>query len=205
MTFDIYFDNYGAIVAGPTSSTIIALPQFVQGDSPTLNLWPLVRTATYPRGVPYSNLSIAGFTPEVSIGQKVGTGGTIYTQQLTWTASVDPLNPNYWTAIFPMNTAGINTLLGSAASASAYFEIKLLSGGVASTLVQQSVNVQASVFTPGALITPPGFNPASVEYVNATFLTRKIQGAVQLVSQDGTKKAWLYLDNDGTFHNDPST
>lgn len=201
--FDIFIDiAANQAVTGLSNPTVAPLPPFVQGDTPTFRIWPLLRNATFPLS-PYSLLTIAGLTLQVSLGSQVGSGGTIYTQQLSWTPSADANNPNYWTATFPMNTAAVNTLLGALASSPAVFEVKYVSAGVPSTILQQLVSVKATVLTAGAPVVPAGFNPASVEFCNATFLTHQVTGQIVLVNANTGKKLAVFVGDDGSFHADP--
>jgi hypothetical protein len=201
--FDIFIDiAANQAVTGLSNPTVAPLPPFVQGDTPTFRIWPLLRNATFPMS-PYSLLSIAGLTLQVSLGSQVGSGGTIYTQQLAWVPSADPNNPNYWTANFPMNTAAVNTLLAAMASALAVFEVKYVSAGVPSTILQQAVSIKAAVLQAGAPVVPAGFNPASVEFCNATFLTRLISGNVVWLNPNTGKQYAVYPGDDGSLHCDP--
>ena len=200
--FDLYIDiNGGQLVTGAANSTPAPAPPFVQGDTPTFRIFLLQRTATYPV-TPYTAVPIGGLTLEAALGTKVGSGGTIYTQQLAWTPSADPNNPNYWIATFPLNTAAVTTLLGSNPNAPAWFEVKYVSGGVPTTVLQQLMTVQASVIQGAGVVVPPGLTPVSAEFANATFLTRNISGAIYLVNPNTGKKVALYLGDDNTVHED---
>lgn len=202
MAQDIFIDlNSGLAVTGPSNPTPAALPAFVQGDTLSLRLWLLQRTTTFPTN-PYTLVPVAGLTLQAALGSKVGSGGTVYTQQLTWAPSVDPVNPNYWTATFAMNTAAITTLLGSNATAAAIFEVKTVSGQVPTTILQTAVVVNAGVIQAGGVVVPAGLNAASVEYVNATCLTRAIVGQFTMQNPTTGKLFAVYIGDDGTFHTD---
>lgn len=196
-----------ALVASMTDNTPATVPQLVQGDTPTLRIWLLVRTATYPSVAPlFTLVPTSGLSLEVAIGDKKGNTTKYYTQQFTWTAnpSSDPAL-QYWTATLPLNTADITTLIGANSSAISTLEVKYLASALPTTVLSAPVTIQAAVIKAGALTVPAGQTAISAEEVNASFLKRTIQGAITLVSEDGTKSGVIYWDNDGTFHADPSS
>lgn len=211
--FNLYVDiAANALVTSDSDSTAAPLPPLVQGDTPTLNIYLLAKNPlAFQSGQSlYTIINNAGLTLHVVIGEKVGNNTDLYTSQYVWTP--DAQN-KFFSATLPLNTAAITTLIGGAAQSPApgptyggpvTFEVKYLQAGVPSTVLEVPCIIAAAV-DKGAGVgpVPPGQTPASVEYVNATFLTRRIQGQIILVSADGTKQAALYVDNDGTAHLDP--
>jgi hypothetical protein len=192
--FDIFIDTtVQQVVRGFTDSSIAQLPKFVQGDTPTLKIWPLVRTANFNGTAPYSYLGTGGLSFEVAIGTRVGNSSLLYTQQFTWTA--DSLQQSV-SAQLPLNTVAIDTLIGGNPSGQAWFEVKYISSGVPTTILDQSIDVQASVIKAGSLTVPPGATALSAETANATFLKRKISGAffVEDIANPGTYFA-IFVQN----------
>ncbi len=199
--FDLYIDVLNQTLVSGLQGQNVNPPNFFQGDSPTFRIWLLY--PTWNPITPYSYLGIAGLSLEVAIGDKQGSGGTIYTQQLTWAPSTDPNNPNYFIAQLPFNTTAINTKLGTSASFQAWLQVLYLQGGVQSTLLEAQVTINATVIQNGGVVVPPGLNPATLEYVNATFLTRNITGGFYLVNPNTGKKVFAYLGDDNAVHFDP--
>lgn len=177
--FDIFIDtNRQKIVRGFTDTTIVPAPPFVQGDTPTFRIWPLIQTAAFQQSTtPYAYLGTAGLSLEVALGTRVGNASTLYSQQFAWMADA---NAQYFSAQFPLNTAAIDALLGTNAQAQAWFEVKYLSAGFPTTILDESIQVQAAVIKAGAFVAPPGATALTAEEANAAFLKRKISGAFYL-------------------------
>lgn len=187
------------ITGGPNlNPTPAVLPALVQGDVLNLQIYLVQPTGGIPA---YSIVNNAGLSLQVAIGDKVGNNTNYYATQFVWTA--DPTNSFFYAAI-SLNTAAITALLGANPTAASTFEVKYIAGGVPSTALEISVTINAAVIKAGGVGAPPaGLTAVSLEYCNATFLPRQVQGAIVLVSPDGTKKVALYVDNDGAVHQDP--
>jgi hypothetical protein len=200
---DLYIDTYArSLVAGPSNPSPFTLPPFVQGDTVSLRIYLLERNTTYPLSNPYSIISNASLSLKVALGPKTGTAGsTLYTQQFTWTQDA---NFQYFYADFPLNTTAIGTLIGSAESAYAWFEVEYTQNGFPTTVFQQNVIVNAEVIETGSLVTPPGETAVSLEYINATFLKKTNEGFIMTNPNTGGR-VFVYLHNDGTVHFDPIT
>lgn len=192
-------------VGGLNNPSQAALPTFYQGDTLNFRIYLLKRTQTYNLRSPHFEVqNLASLSLKVGVGVKNGTAGsTLYTQQFTW--AKDAAN-QYFFASIPLNTAAINTLLGSAAQANAWIEFETTEAGFPTTVFQKEITIQAEVVdSSSVVVVPPGATAMTAEEANATFLKQTIQGQIYLVSPDGTKTVALYVDNDGTFHSDPVT
>jgi hypothetical protein len=191
----------GLPVMSATNSGIADLPLFVQQD--TLNLRITLLTG-FSRIADYTVIPVADLTLHVALGRKIGNATTYYTQQFTWTPSEDLADP-FWEAALPMNTAAIDTLLGSSASKStAYFEVRLIDGGLPRTVLSRAVTIHAAVIKDGGMSEPAEPTPLSVEAANVLFLKRDITGHIILRNEDDpTIAVDIYVDSDGTFHTDP--
>lgn len=191
----------GEAVTSVTDTSVGQLPRFVQGDSLNLRIY-LVRAAGNVSAP--ARIAVSGVTLQVALGTRVGDETEYYTQQFTWAASADLANP-YWSALFPMNTDAITTLIGSASDASAWFEVKAIIDGLPTTLLSKQVTINAAVIKEGGLVVPPGLTPLATETANAMFLGRTITGPIVLVNETTGKQIQLYVGDDGTFHADPLT
>ncbi len=200
--FNLYVDCAGGgLVNGIADMTPAPMPALFQGDTLSLQIYPLARASSYPLGAPFTLVGTAGLSLQVAIGTKIGNAATYYTQQFTWQTDA---NNTYFYANLPLNTAAITTLLGTSATASAWFAIALISSGTPTTILEIPVTINAATIQGGALVIPPGQTPVSAEYCKATFLTRNISGAIIFSSPAG-KKVALYASDDGTIHMDQIT
>lgn len=202
-TADLYIDTANCKpVAGLGDSTIVSLPRFAQGDTLSMRIWLLAPTTTDRLATPYTFIPTTGLSLQVALGAKIGSTTTYYTQQFSWTASAEPNNP-YWSAAFPMNTAAITSLISTGASASAWFEVKYLLGGLPTTVLCEEVTIHAGVIKSGGVTVPNGLTPLSAEAAMATYLQRTIEGQITLRNATSGKEVLLYVDIDGVFHADP--
>ncbi len=199
---DLYIDTVsGESVVGPANGTSAPLPRFIQGDTITINIYLLERTTTFPIQTPYTIKSNATLSLKVALGPKDGSAGSsLYASQFTWAR--DAAN-TYFTATFALNTAAIATLLGSAASATAWFEIEYTDNLYPTTVLQKEVTIQAEVIETAATSVPAGATAMTAEEANAIFLKRTISGVVILQNDSTGKQIALYVGDDGGFHADP--
>lgn len=202
--YSLYVDtNSGTLVSGTASTISGVMPKLVQGDTISLRIYLLERTSTYPISSPYSVVNISNISLRVGIGQKTGTSGTaLVTQQFTWAKD---LTNNYFYADLPLNTAGIETLIGAASSGSAWFEIEMTQGGFPTTVFQQQVTIEAEVIETGSISVPAGLTALTAEEASATYLRKQNDGFVLTCPTDSTVKAYLYLGADGALHVEPIT
>lgn len=187
-------------VASADDSSIVALPPFVQEDSLTLRVWLLTGKTQFGG---YSKIPVSGITLEMAIGTKVGNDADYATQQFTWTASGD-LGQPYFEATLPMNTEGIESLLGDQSSASSWFHVRKIDGGTPRTILLKPITVHASVVKDGTLTVPPGATPLSAEAANASYVRVVHTGSFDLMNANG-KGIRIYCDEDGAFRSDPIT
>jgi len=205
-TIDLHIDIFAKrLVTSLTDTTPVRVPTFIQEDTPTLRIWLLQPVTGSTIESPYTYIPVEGVTIELAIGTRVGNSTLYYTQQFTWTPSVDISNP-YFEALLPMNTAGITTLLGSSGSASAYLEIKMISGGYPTTVLSEQCTVVAAVIKDGGLEEPALATAMSVESALSTFVpVGNAKFAIWECETDPSVKVRQYLAADGTMHFDPIT
>jgi len=193
----------GEPVRSLTNGSIAELPPFVQENSLNLRIW-LLRNFPVAGGGQAEKIPVAGVTLEVALGLRRGDSATYYTQQFTWTPSLD-LGQPYFAAVLPMNTLAIATLLGTNSSAQAWLEVTKIADGFPETVLQKLVTIQAAVIKTGTLVVPPGLTPLSAEAANAAFVPKSgIQGPILFIGSTG-KTVMLDVDDSGQFHADPVT
>jgi len=190
-------------VIGKDDSSPAKLPPFYQGDSFSLRIWVLEH---FSKTAPYDYVPVAGVTVYAALGVKAGESKELYTWQYTWDASVDLEQP-YFEAVFPMTTDEIGELLGDAASAEAWFEVKMVQDGLPSTILSKKVTVHASVIDLDEETgdVAPGLTPLSAEAANVSYLTREIYDSFDLINRATGKRRRLYVDEDGVLRSDPIT
>lgn len=186
-------------VMSASSSTDKVLPKFVQGDTIHFKLYLL---QGFNRAAAYTPVPVLGLTIEMALGIRQGDESELYTAQYTWTASEDLADP-YWEATLPMNTTEIDDLIDDAEFGLAFFEIKYFRDSLPTTVLSERVKIWAAVIKAGSVVPVATPTPLSAEVANATYLTRTVRGVIRLESEDGLKKADLYLANDGTFQVNP--
>ncbi len=198
---DLYIDlDRSESVRGPADTSIAQLPPFVQGDSLNLRVWLLKGFSPLTA---YTQVPVAGITLQVALGTKVGNSTLYYTQQFTWTPSAD-LGQPYFSAILPMSTAGITTLIGGSASGAAWFEVKMITDATPVTILSKSITIQASVIKEEGLTVPAGQTPLSAEVANAMFVKVVHVGSFDLMNANGFGVR-IYADETGAFRTDPIT
>ena len=181
------------LVIGETNAGVYQVRDLYQEDTYTIEFRAFKRIRETGSPI-FEKVNLAGYALAVS----VGTAANPLAQATAWTPSSD----NYsLTGSLAMNTSGIN---GLSDGSSQIFEVRLYDG-TGYNRGQQSVVVRKSVATSGALVSLPtdtalGSGEASRLYV-------KKEGAAGegfiLKSLDGTKKALIYLGDDGTLRSDP--
>jgi hypothetical protein len=196
---NLYIDiDRGEPVLGAADTSIAALPPFVQGDTLNLRIWLL---KDFSRTTSFTTIPVAGLTLQVALGTKVGNSTLYYTQQFTWTPSTD-LGQPYFSALFPMNTAALDTLLGGSSSTLCWFEVKMISDALPVTVLSKQVTVEAAVIKEGALTVPAGLTALSAEAANAMYVKIIHTGHFYLMNANGYGID-MWVDTDGTLHSDP--
>jgi hypothetical protein len=196
---NLYIDiDRKVAVQGKDNNTFRPVPPFTQGDGEPMVIY-LLRNWS---GTTYEYVPVSGITLQVAIGSKSGSVTQYYTQQFTWTPSSDLGNP-YWSATLPMNTNGINALLGSKETASAWLEVKKIENAVALVILSKKVIVEGTVIKPETLAVPANLTPISAEAANAAFLGRHVVGSFDVVNATTGKGFRVSADEDGTAKFDP--
>jgi hypothetical protein len=195
----LYIDvDRGEPVASASDPSIATLPKWVQQDTVPLRITLL---SNFSRATGrYTPLPTAGLTLEVALGVKIGNASLLFSQQFSWSESDDLADP-YFEGSLPMNTPAIATLLGSGAQASAWFEVKMLDGGLPRTVLLKPVTIHAAVIKDGALEAAADPTPISAETCLALFLQRTIpcSSGNPIILKNGSITMALYVDDLGEF------
>jgi hypothetical protein len=199
--FNLYIEvSTGLSVAAVDDLTDAPLPIFTQEDTLSLRVY-LVRY-TGPETDPERILT-TGNDIQMAIGRKIGNTSTLYTQQYSWTPNTDLADP-YWEADLPMDTEAIATLLGSSEKKIAWLEVKFFESGEPSTVLSQSVTINAAVIKDGATTVPVGSTALSTTVAAATYqpLT-ELRLPTYAKDYVTNKTVYLHIDSSGVLHADP--
>ena len=93
-------------------------------------------------------------------------GGTIYTQQITFTA--DPTT-SFFSSTLALNTAALQALMAGSTIQTASLKIGYIQNGLPVTVFSQTVNIRVGLPAVN-LAVAPGLTPLSVEVANATYV-----------------------------------
>lgn len=193
------------LVTSTRNSTVFVLPSFVQGDVMAVELYLLEPNTSGGLSSPLTLLTDTTYTVKIGIVTPHPTSPTAHSV-LTLTADPDHANNGRYYGSFPLG-AGITSLLGSATSASATFEIELSSAGDIDTPVQVACTVKAAGISSSTPDTAAGDTYPTHAEANNTYVkkTGDAGAGFTLTSPDGTKSVYIWVDNDGVLHNDPIT
>jgi hypothetical protein len=152
-----------------------------------------------PQGLgnsPYTIIPSQGLALQVYLDDG-SAEGTVYTQQIEFQADQ---TGTYFYGTLPLNTAALETLLGSATSAPAYLKIGYFQNGLPTTVYSGQVTINVGMPV-GALAVPAGQTPLSAEVAAQTYVP--IIGnpgqPIYLTSPAGKKIMLVAQDNpDGT-------
>lgn len=162
------------------------VPFFVQGNTP------LLRIRLYQNWTRASGLELIptdDLTLQVALWS---SADTVLAAQYVWT----PYDGEYFEAELALNTAEIDTWLGSSTDKKANFQIDYLRAGVPTTVYLEQVTVKATGIDLNALVPVPTPTPLSAEAAQAMFVKLHEERPIYLVGAAGTElKVW----NDDTL------
>lgn len=208
----IFIDLDGkSLVQSATDATAYTLPALVQGDTVQFEVTLLRRTSSYNAAfgaaAPFSTVTVAGLSLRVAIGNPTAATGSGTPTIFQNTFTLDT-NTNKFTGELELGASACSTLLGSATSGTFTLEIEVAESAKYTTVFQGGITLKAELIE-GAATNPPV--PSTSYYTapetDATFV-KKFGAAgdgFYLVSPDGTKRAFVYLDDDGTLKASPIT
>jgi hypothetical protein len=196
--YDVFIDCDSArIVTSALDNTVKAAPRFVQGDTMLLRVH---LTRDYNRTTGFTEISTDGLTLQVALIEGVLTSSTavedIVAAQYTFTPNEDL----YFEGELALNTAEIDTAIGSTNSFQATLEIKYIRLGVPTTVLQQTVTIWRSGIDLDSVMPVAEPTPLSAEAAQAAFVKIIEERPVYLLGADGSKiKLW---NDNGTFRAD---
>jgi hypothetical protein len=169
----------------------------VQGDTMLLRVH---LTRDYNRTTGFTEISTDGLTLQVALIEGVLTSSTavedIVAAQYTFTPNEDL----YFEGELALNTAEIDTAIGSTNSFQATLEIKYIRLGVPTTVLQQTVTIWRSGIDLDSVMPVAEPTPLSAEAAQAAFVKIIEERPVYLLGADGSKiKLW---NDNGTFRAD---
>lgn len=195
------------LVISDASFTPFDLPPFFQGDAVPIELCLLQANPIGGFKTPYSKITDASYT--VTIGLVSPSADPMTAVQYTF-ADLVFNGVDLWTGTLLLNVTEIDTLLGSARSATCYLEIVVTTGsGVQSTEFQQQTTVVATGLKTGMPAPQPGQTyVTTAQFKNEAARKVGLPGeSFTLVSEDGLKGMNLRVTKDAVtgeykFEND---
>jgi hypothetical protein len=182
--------------------TLADLPTFIQEDTISFRVYLIQSNG--PEAEP-TRITTTGRDIQMAIGLKKANASTYYTQQFTWTPNSDLSDP-YWEADLPMDTAAIRTLIGSAATASAWFSVKMFDGGEPLTVLMESVTLHANVIKDDGVTVPTGLTALTTTVAANTYQPLdELKLPTYAYDSETGMRVRLYIDSSNVFHADPVT
>jgi len=173
------------------------LPTFFQGDVIPMQVY-LLEPDPDDGPTTFSKVDISNIALSMAVGPTpVGNAAeTPIATQYTWSKNT---TENYFYADLALNTAGVGTLLGATANATAYLEIQATEGSSITTLIQQQITIKAEVIEAGSLSVAAGATPLSLEVAQQMFCLKRMGAGETLTftSPDGLRYLIKGVDNDG--------
>ena len=176
------------------------IPDLIQGEKLDIEFQALNRIRFSPTpggGSPFAVINLQGYALTINIGSL----GDVNATQSSWTPSGDN---NKLSGVLDLNTVDMNNLAEGTAQ---FFEIVLTTA--TTRLVHRPFFIfRKAVSVPGGALPAPvgdtglGANQASQLYIPKRGVAG---GGFTLVSADGLKTAFVYLDNNGDFQCNPVT
>lgn len=186
--------------------SVAVLPKMFQGNTRYLEITVVDPAGTLGSGS-YSKVDLGSSSLRVSIGSTpTGTAGGPTPLALQTSFTWDALNSKF-TGELALNVAAIDSFLGTASNATAYFEINIVDAGNRITILQERVTLVAVVDEATSTAPTPTDSYFTGSESDARYVLKQFNAgdAILMVSADGTKKGLVYWGDDGSFHADPIT
>ncbi|MDA7624676.1 hypothetical protein N8697_00740 [bacterium] len=167
----LYVDTQNnKLVVSDTDASAFTLPTLFQGDVLAVELKLLEPNTSGGLSTPF-NVITTSYTLKLAIGTPDPSSSTVFTSAtLTFDSGTNIYSGNL--ILNNTGTPSIASLLSSATSATATFEIEVSGGGNYSTEVQETVTVKADAIKTGTPMTPPVTGYYTEAESDATFVAR---------------------------------
>ena len=178
------------------------LPTFYQGDIVPMQIY-LLEPDADAGPTSYSKVDISNMALQLAVGPTpVGNAvETLIVTQFSWSKNTQE---NYFYADVAFNVAGVATLLGAAASATAYLELEVTEGSSKTTLIQQQITIKAELIEAASLTVTAGSTPLSLEVAMQLFAMKRMGPGetFTLVGPGNAKGVQLGANDDGSLQTD---
>ncbi len=167
----LYVDTQNnKLVVSDTDASAFTLPTLYQGDVLAVELKLLEPNTSGGLSTPF-NVITTSYTTKLAIGTPDPSSSTVFTSAtLTFDSGTNVYSGNL--ILNNTGTPSITSLLASATSASATFEVEVSGGGNYSTEVQETVTVKADAIKTGTPMTPPVTGYYTEAESDATFTAK---------------------------------
>lgn len=192
---DLHFDTTAKrLVRGATDSGVFSIKELFQEDGLPIDLQ-LLRRASYFNDPLYEVLTVTGMGLMIS----VGSADSVLASQDVWSISEDG---KHFEGCLELGTTGMNALADGAVVT---LEVRVLLNGTTYYRTQQNVVWRKSVALAGAAAEPAVGTGITKEEANASYLPKTDVMSFTMISRDSSKRALIYLDNDGSLKARPIT
>src|ERR1041385_840046 len=181
--------NCRLVATSLVAGSVAALPPMFQGNSRDLQITVLDPTGDLG-GTPWSKVDLSADTIRVAIGATpTGTAGGPTPLALQTVFTWDPVKLKF-SGSLGLNTTAIDTFIGTASSATAYFEVNIVDAGNRITIFQGTVQLVAVVDEATSTAPNPTDQYFTAAESNSRFVLKQFVAgdAIIMVSADGTKR-----------------
>ncbi len=167
----LYVDTQNnKLVVSDTDASAFTLPTLYQGDVLAVELKLLEPNTSGGLSTPF-NVITTSYTTKLAIGTPDPSSSTVFTSAtLTFDSGTNVYSGNL--ILNNTGTPSIASLLDTATSATATFEVEVSGGGNYSTEVQETVTVKADAIKTGTPMTPPVTGYYTEAESDATFTAK---------------------------------
>jgi hypothetical protein len=167
----LYVDTQNnKLVVSDTDASAFTLPTLFQGDVLAVELKLLEPNTSGGLSTPF-NVITTSYTTKLAIGTPDPSSSTVFTSAtLTFDAGTNVYSGNL--ILNNTGTPSIASLLASATSATATFEIEVSGGGNYSTETQEQIVIKADAIKTGTPMTPPVTGYYTEAESDATFVAK---------------------------------
>jgi hypothetical protein len=183
------------------NGSIVSIPPIFQGNVVDVKVTVVDPTGALGGGAAYTKVNLGSYGLRVSIGATpTGTSGGPTPLALQNVFTWDSVDSSF-SGSLEVNTAAVNSHIGTAAQATAYFEVNLTLNGERITVLQEQFTLKAVVDEATTTAPTPTDSYMTTAESVATFakFVNTPGAVIVLVSPDGTKGVELGCGDDGAF------